>query len=328
MPRVQRSPPPPNTADLKSLAPSNKSPLASNLYTAISEPELSTLSGSQERIKDIFVNANRRTKRRLGDGSFVEENESDNLLLLSEITKLFTDFESKQSRKFDCLKSTMDEISEQNSKIQSSVEFVTGKYDELLERLDSTERENSTLKKKISSLESKMDYLERSSRSAMLEINNLPTTVSECKESLLKNLCKIGSVINAPIKPSEVNNIYRLKAKKDSHTIGTVVVEFKSTTSKENVLKATRIYNKQGGDNKLSTASIELPGPPKPIYIAESLTSHSKHLYFLGRKLLKEGKCDSCWTSHGKIYIKKSAGSIPFCVYSESDLHKLVGTAL
>lgn len=323
MPRVQRSPPPPNAAE--SPAHGNKSPLGSNLYTAISDPELSR---NQERIKDIFVNANRRTKRRLGDGTYVEDSESDHFLLLSEITKLFTDFETKQNRKFDCLKSTMDEISEQNSKIQTSMEFFSGKYDELLDRLDVTERENLTLKKQISSLEFKVDYLERCSRSALLEINNLPVIVSENKESLLENLCKIGSVIKEGIKPSEVNNIYRLKAKKDSHSFGTVVAEFKSSNFKENVLKATRNYNKQSANNKLSTASIGLPGPPKPIYIAESLTSYGKHLYYLGRQLQKEGKCDSCWSNHGKIYIKKSAGSIPFCVNRESDIHKLIGTAL
>ncbi|KAJ8727308.1 hypothetical protein PYW07_001427 [Mythimna separata] len=222
----------------------------------------------------------------------------------------------------------MDAISQQNSVIQASLEFISGRYDELVDRLAVTERENTTLNKKITSLESKIDYLERCSRSAMLEINNLPASASESSESLLGTLCKIGTVIQEEIIPSKVSRVYRLKAKKDSQTIGTVIAEFKSSTIKDNVLKATRIFNKQSGKNKLSTASIDLPGPPKPIYIAESLTTYGKHLYYLGRRLIKEGKCDSCWSSHGKIYIKKSAGSTPTCINSESDLQKLVPTAL
>ncbi|KAJ8714011.1 hypothetical protein PYW08_007631 [Mythimna loreyi] len=333
MPRVQRSPPPPSTVELKSPAlPSTtaelksarhekKSPL-SNLHSAVSDPKLSTFSTQHERIKDIFVNANRRAKRRLGDNPFYDDGESEDVQLLSAITRLFSEFESKQNQKFDSLKSTMDDIAEQNSRIQTSVEFISGKYDELLDRLAAAERENSTLNRKISSLESKIDYLERCSRSATLEINNLPATDSENKESLLGILCKIGDVVKEEIRPSDVSKIYRLKAKTDSHIFGTVVAEFKSSTIKENIIKASRNFNKQSGNNKLSTASIQLPGPPKPIYIADSLTSYGKHLFYLGRRLQKDGKCHSCWSSHGKIYIKKSAGSTPSCINCESDLQK------
>ena len=297
------------------------------IHTALSDPALSSHSKNQEPVKDLFVNLGRRTRRRLGDDGY-EGSDSDYTQLISEITKLFTSFEVKQNQKFDCLKSTMTEISEQNAKIQASVEFVTGKYDELLERLEATERENFNLKKQMCSLEIKIDHLERSSRSAMLEISNLPITATESKESLTSNLCKIGAAINQEIKPSDVKNIYRLKKQKDLQSSGTVVAEFHSSDLKVNVLKATKMFNKQNGNHKLSTATMELPGPRVPIYVTESLTTYGKHLYYLCRKLQKEGKCDGCWSSFGKVYVKKTASSVPFCVNSESDLKKLVSTAL
>lgn len=304
---LQRSPP-----------PKKNSPSATNLQPALSDPTLNSQS-LEVGIKDIFVNVGRRTRRRLDEESY-EPNSTGCNTLLSEITKLFSDFERKQNRKLDSMNSTMSDILDQNSKIHESITFFSQKYDELLERLDTTERENCLLKQQISSLEYKIEYLERDTRSAMIEINNLPPVLPENKETLTERLISVGTAINLPINTADVKNIYRMKPKKNTSSISSVLVEFQAIAMRDKVLKSTRLYNKQNGNSKLSTATIKLPGPATPIYITESLTSYSKHIYYLARKLQKEGKCDSCWTNYGKIFIRKTASSAPFCVKTEKDI--------
>lgn len=312
---------PPNMAAQKNLSPTSIS-----LHTTTSEPFLHIQSKEQDLGTEKFVNFSRRTRRGLDDDHF-EDHVTEYPKFLTELTKLFSAFECKQDRKFDSLKIKMDDILEQNNQIQQSIAFFSNKYDELLVRMSAAESENNELKKQIGTLHTKIDLLERNSRSAMIEINNLPISKPEDKNTLSEKLSKIGTTINYDIPTTHIKNIYRVKPKHQSSSTGTVIVEFDTATTKDNILKASRLYNKQNGKSKLSTASIQLPGPPTPIYITEFLTSQAKHLYFLGRKLQKEGKCDSCWPSHGKILIKKTASSVPYCVNSEKDIQNLMSTA-
>lgn len=296
---------------------------ATNLQSTQSDPALNTLRSGEES----NVNAAKRSRRRLDNDSYIS-NEFDNSPLLVEMKRLFDNSDRQQHAKFERLETRMNDILEQNSKIQDSITFFSQKYDDLLERLDVTERENTALKKQINSMESKIDYLERQARSTIIEISNFPASVPETKESLTATLCNITAAISHPLPPTDIKNIYRLKSKSDHpHTPGTVVAEFYSDVLKENVLKASRQYNKDNKNSKLSTTSIRLPGPPTPIYIAESLTSFGKHLFYLGRKLQREGKCDSCWSSHGRIYIKKKSTSTPYCIVSEQELQKYMSSA-
>lgn len=307
---------------VKRTPPNKNSPASTNLHSTLSDPTLSSQT-LEVGIKDIFVNMGRRTRRRLDDETYEQNTYEDNSLL-SAITKLFSEFEYNQNRKLDSINSTVCDISEQNAQIQQSITFFSQRYDELLDRLASTEQENSLLKKQLSSLESRIDFLERNTRSAIVEISNLPSTASENEDTLTENLIAIGTTINQPISRNYIKNIHRMKPKKASTAPGTVIVEFNSINLKNQVLKNSRLYNKQNSKAKLSTTSIKLPGPTIPIYIAESLTSYNKHLYYLARKLQKEGKCESCWSNRGKVYIKKNSDSSPYCINSEKDLTNLI----
>lgn len=272
------------------------------------------------------VNCGRRTRRRPTDETHGNESVTYSDSIISQINKLFSNFEIKYDARFDRLNDTISELREQSSATEKSINFMASKYDELIERIESAERENCNLKKKVNQLELKLDTLERQSRSAMIEINNLPTVLNENREQLSICLKNIGSVIQQEITSSDIKNIYRLKPKHDQPRTGTVIVEFYSVTLKEMILKAVKTYNKEHKDSKLSTSSLNLPGHTKPIYVVESLTSFEKHLHFLGRKAVKDRLIDSCWTNRGKIFIKKTAGSIPTYINSEQELKNLLPT--
>lgn len=224
---------------------------------------------------------------------------------------------------FDIIHRTMKDISTQNTEIQKSIAFLSEKYDELSVRMGTTEQENCSLKKQIQALDSKIDYMERNSRSSMIEINNLPTQKTESKSSLTEMVCGLGTVVGQPLQPPDIRNVYRRKGKSGAAVENTVIVEFNSSALKENIIKATRHFNKNK-THKLSTNDLGIPGPKLPVYISESLTKMGQHLYYLARKLQREKKCDGCWTHLGKIYIKRLADSAPVCIQTEGDLNRVM----
>lgn len=294
--------------------------VSSNIAAAHSDPVLS--SHSTEAEFDVESNSSPSESRRCLD-KFAGQ-PSDWKDLLKRISQLFAASDEKQNMKFEQLNSTLGEIQAKSSKIDEAITFFSLKYDEILDRLDSSERANTSLKRQVCDLESKVEVLERQSRASTIEIKNLPLSDQENKDSLIANVCKIGTVIDEPIKQDDIKNIFRTKHQSASPIPSAVFVEFKSVTQKENVIKSARVYNKTHKDTKLSTAAIQYPGPTRPLYISESLTSNSRHVFYLARKLHKDGKIDSCWTNNGRIFIKKTAASSPTCVNTEQELSKIL----
>lgn len=294
--------------------------VSNSILTVHSDPALNDLSTEAE-FNDNFVNISRRI-RRPRDEDTCEPAASDNLL--SEISKLFASSEKKQNKKFEELNSALQGLQAQNSKIDESIAFFSLKYDELLERLDTSERSNTTLKKQVFELESKVETFERQLRAATVEIKNIPSLEPDSKDSLIENVCKICSVISQPIEKDDIRNIYRIKSQTASP--GAVIVEFKTVTKKEDIIKSTRNYNKCHKDSKLSTAQIQHPGPSRPLYISENLTNNARHIFYIARKLHKDGRIVGCWTNHGRVFIQKTSTSSALCINSELELNKILSS--
>lgn len=302
---------PPNRARLN---------VSNGVLAVHSDPALNDQSTEAE-FNDNFVNYSRRT-RRPRDEDTCEPTAPDNLL--SEISKLFASSEKKQNKKFEQLNSAMQALQAQNSKIDESITFLSLKYDELLERLDTSERSNTTLKRQVFELESKVETLERQLRAATVEIKNIPSSELENRDYLIENVSKICSVINQPIERDDIRNIYRIKSQTAS--TGTVIVEFKLVTQKEDIIKSTRNYNKCHKDSKLSTALIQHPGISRPLYISEYLTNNARHLFYIARKLHKDGRIVGCWTNHGRVFIQKTSTSSALCINTELELNKILSS--
>lgn len=275
-----------------------------------------TLSGNDG--VDISPNyiTTRKPTRRLG-----EDDVSDSRSIMSEMNKLFASFERKQDSRFESLSSTMSNVMLQNSEIQKSIDFFSTKYDALLDRLDKTERENDALKKRIFALENTVDVIERNARSAMLEIRNISNSDSENKISLTEIVKNIGNVVNQPINMEDIKDVHRLVSRNSDSS--PILVEFCSSTVKESVIKSVKTFNKTNQNSKLSTAHLQLKGPRRPVFVSDSLTSRSRHLFYLARDLAKRESFEGCWTAYGKIYVKKKTGMPATRIFSEDDLHKI-----
>ncbi|CAH0728544.1 unnamed protein product, partial [Brenthis ino] len=217
----------------------------------------------------------RKTKRRR-EGSF-DDNE-DNASFREDIFRMFEEFKLEQKNNFKLLQDT---ITQQNKEIQTSLEFLSARYDEIHGKLESLEAERKTHLAYIQSLEDKVENLENRSNSASLEIRNIPVKASENKTDLTNVIVNTGLVLQTSIQPSDIRNIYRVNTKSN---IKPIIVEFTTVAMKENILKLTKTYNKNHSSKKLSTKDLHFEDPQKPVYISESLTHKTRRLFSLSRQ--------------------------------------------
>lgn len=84
-----------------------------------------------------------------------------------------------------------------------------------------------------------------------------------------------------------------------------------------------RKYNKDHPECKLNTSHLKLEGASKPIFIAETLTTKGNRLFFLARDFAKANKYIYCWTSYGKVYLRKIEGSPLIRINEDADLIEL-----
>ncbi|KAH9641722.1 hypothetical protein HF086_006236 [Spodoptera exigua] len=235
---------------------------------------------------------------------------------------MFTSFQAQQNQKFDTLNQSMNVIKELHSELKNSVEFVSRKYDESLAKIELLQEENKTSKKQISLLEQKLEQYEKGSKASTLEIRNIPKTEPETKQQLIGMVMEVATAIqpNLNINSTEIRDVYRTKAE-------TIVVDFTTVTRKSEVIGSVIKYNKSQKVKKalpLNTNNIKMKGAPRNIYLSDCLTVKTQQLFYLSRQLTKRQGFHGCWTSFGKVYIRKKEGDSPIHIKNIEDLNNII----
>lgn len=299
--------------------PLNRTPPASSVSSPIqhctSEPSL-TREGNSEYAA-ATPNATFVNKRRRGSSS--DEGGERLGSFMIEIKELFEEFKREQNQKFEKLTAAVDEIKMQNSEIQTSVQFLSQKYDSIINQIEKLESEKQQHLHQLQLLENRMENYERLSRSTCIEIKNIPVIPSETKDKLLNTVISMGNSLNVPITSHEVKDVFRINSR-DPNT-RTVLVDFTGVMLKEKIIQMYRRRNKE--NSRLTTDNLKLPGPSKPVFISESLTPKMKRLFFLARDFAKLNQYSHCWISNGKILLRRKEGEKYVIVRNEDDLSEL-----
>lgn len=268
-----------------------------------------------------------------------DENKCSIENIMIEMKSMFNSLvnqQTEQNKKIDSLQTALDEIwsqntiiksqnSEirtQNSDLQKSIEFLSHKYDDAVKKIENLQAECKGSKEVIKVLENRLDYLERQARVASLELKNIPLSTPENKATLIGIVEKIGHIVNNPVTGNEVKEIFRIKTK-NTDSPGSVIVDFVSSSIKERFFKSIKTYNKENKHNRLNTSLLQNSGPKTSIYVSEALTAKSKRLHYLAREFIKNSDFEHCWTSNGKIYVRKREGLPSRLISSEEDLVNL-----
>ncbi|KAJ8704277.1 hypothetical protein PYW08_013001 [Mythimna loreyi] len=218
------------------------------------------------------------------------------------------------------------EICKTNNEIERAISFMNKNYEELRKEVESLKKEKQEQRCYIESLEKKIVDLQSKSRSAGVEIRNIPLSNNENASGLTQTVCSIGKLVGVPITEPELRDIYRLPGKSTPATTACpIIAEFTSVNTKQKLISAVRAYNKkiENKDNKLNTEQIGIPGKRQPVYVAELLPTSSKKLFHLAREFSKNNSFAFCWTSNGNIFLRKKEGDKQVLIKSEKCLQDL-----
>ncbi|CAH0405907.1 unnamed protein product [Chilo suppressalis] len=241
---------------------------------------------------------------------------------MSEMKAMFIEFKNQQEEKFNKFEkmfSSFEEIKNQNNEIRNSIDFLSHSYDSLVEQINTLQAERRENIQYIQKLEEKIDKFESGLRSTCIELRNIPPVKKESKQSLLSTVLHTINEINIKIEPHEVKDVFRLSTRVSENR--PIIVDFISVLIRDKVIEKFKIYNKNKG--KLTTETLKISGPAKPIFISENLSTKMKKLFYLCRDFVKLNNFKYCWVSHGKIFLRKTDGTDHHMIKCENDLTNL-----
>lgn len=212
------------------------------------------------------------------------------------------------------------EIISQNEEIMKSLTTLTAEYDDMKVQLNTMAAERESDRRYIRELEERVDRLDRQQCSTKIEIRNVPIKENENKEDLCTIVTETAMVLGHTLQSSEIKDIFRTKTKNDSNII---TVELTSAITKDAIIKKARKFNKDNKDNKLNSTHLKIEGPKKPIYLSEKLTLKDQRLYYLARRFADSHAYKYCWTSFGKVLLRKKEGDRQIIIKKEADLDSL-----
>lgn len=304
--------PPPQTPVAPALSISGPGPIGADdgADKYVAQPHDSDTPS--ERSGNSNVSVRRKRRRELDD---------DHDQLKAEMTRLFTTLSASVTQNFKDLK-------KQNDELKDSLQMMSDKYDSVLKSLKSLEEERERDKKLILKLEEKNEVLERKTKSASLELRNVPALLNhstgvETKEDIGDIVKLLAKAADVELQDSDIRDVYRIKTNKDN--IKPIMIELNSTLKKEKILQGIKNLNKRKAkEDKLSTGNLKLPGPPRPVYVSEALTFKAQRIFYLARQFAQDNGYSYCWTSRGFVYIRRVEGEAPTRIDKESDIGKLL----
>lgn len=210
-------------------------------------------------------------------------------------------------------------IQKTNSDIEKSLEYLFEEHKEMNTKITNLEGKAISYEHRIKQLEDALEEQLRKSAINSLEIRNVPCKPRETQPELTKITESIFNKISASVNISDILDIRRLSSKTEKRTI---LVTLNSVILKNKILQAAKTYNMKDKNNKLNASIIIPNSPPELIYIDEHLTPKAKRLYYLGRLLIKEGNIKYCWTSNGRVLLRKKEGDKTVLFSEESQMEE------
>ncbi|XP_048480976.1 uncharacterized protein LOC125489342 [Plutella xylostella] len=210
------------------------------------------------------------------------------------------------------------DIIRSNEEIEKSMSMINCMYEEMKKKVETLEADRKQSLLHIASLESKLEDMQRVSKASCFEIRNVPFPENhESKAELSDIVHKTGKALQVAVDKTNIRDVYRLNGKSGK---GTIIAELTSVVLKNDVMKAAKAHNKQHSDRRLCAADIGYKGLNTPVYISEALTNKARRLFFLARDFAKNQGYKFCWTSNGRVFLRKTPDSPHIEIKEESQL--------
>lgn len=271
------------------------------------------------------VNLIQRSKRRRSS----DEHTDSITELRTDLMNMIKELVSSQNTRLDKLethildiKTQYVKIEESNRDIEKSVTYVSDQLTAIEEKISKLESERNKIAEKMCSLEGKIDFIDYNLIKTCVEMRNVPKIRQENKNMLYDLVHRLSKEIGMEIQMSDIRDISRLPSKKESR-VSSISVEFTNTLLKNNFLTSVKQFNNKNTSSKINSTHLGLDVPRTPVYIAEQLTPYSKKLFYAARNFCKANAFTFCWTSNGRVLIKKSSDTQYIVIRTEQQLQQL-----
>ncbi|CAB0002782.1 unnamed protein product [Nesidiocoris tenuis] len=261
------------------------------------------------------------------DNTSDAESEGD----LDEITEQRIPSAAKLNSTMLALSAQMRTIGTTMIEFERSLNFVSAKFDETSAKLDTLtgtinslskdndelKKENQFLKGEVWNLKRSVNELQQDKFKNSVEITGIPEVRNE---NLLSILTEIGLKLNAPVEAKDITSTYRIPSSQrdKSRRIAVNFVDMNTKKMWIEAIKKHKDFSAKDVHNSFSNASTR-------IYINDQLTPDNRRLFWMSRRFAAEYQFKFCWTTEGRILLKKDEGSPTIRIRDESDIWKLDG---
>lgn len=253
------------------------------------------------------------------------------------ITNLFATFQENQDKKLSAVMSNISDLKNEfkdlklrQLDIENKISTLTEHYEtsiikstELTGKLERMENIQKKDRETLILLEDRLEDLQRNSRKASIEIKNVPKRNKEDQADLTNMLLHLTKSIDCNISKTDIKDIYRVRETRNGQKNTPIIVEFPSVLIKTEFLKKAKNYNIKNKE-KLRAKNLGYTKDEEThIFVSEHLTVKASRLFFLARDLAKSKGYKYCWTSHGRVYVRKTDNTPIIQVKSESQVQSL-----
>ena len=192
--------------------------------------------------------------------------------------------------------------------LETSLSFLSGKYDTLINQVQSSNGKYNGLEKKVKDLqkvqfdlECFVDDLAQYLRRDCVEISGIPPTEELTCEDIVLSL---GNEMGLELDKEDISTAH-VQPTFDKVKDDKMIVKF-TRRSVRNDFYGNR---KEVAGSKVSSISSLATESDKKVYISESLTPSKKKLFGVVNKLRKKLQWKYIWSNNGRIYLKQAANS-------------------
>jgi hypothetical protein len=100
-----------------------------------------------------------------------------------------------------------------------------------------------------------------------------------------------------------------------------LIVRLARRQLRDELLRAARVRR------TLTSADVDLPGPPRRIYFNERLTRSNRLLFHRAREEGGKRQWRFVWTKRGRVYARQSDGKQAYSIRSEADMERVFGVS-
>lgn len=222
---------------------------------------------------------------------------------------------------------------EEFSSVRSSINEVNNRVDSLESRLENLEVktsngviEDSDLHDSLAQLRMELNESKQSSLSNDIIISVIPERREENLGHIVSLIAtKLGNTLDdrSIIFAERIGMIQQANGNTNGDTITQkprlIAVRLSHRAVREQLIRSARI--RRGAD----TADLGIDSEPKRFYINERLTRENNGLFQSARERGSEKGWRYVWTREGRIYARKSPGSLAHRIRTELDLNRIFG---